>query len=765
MGSGGKKAHEAFTIAPAPDLDEHIGDGAPLTALAGELDGGAAPSAQPLLDAAVATQTATCALCGKSFPAEKIAHTDGGICPDCSAVAAGGSAAAPGLQGEELTELEELLNTVAGDAENDAGDPLPTTEEPSSSKGPDAEHVEVVQPSASSADADGGDPTWADDDLITPIPEKLDIGDGIGVAVAVGGADLLDGAAILTSYKDTKGGASHEVLRATLTPDAEEKLLDALSPPDAPKVPIQVPETVTGRLPVDKEQKLHEELSRAAKSINSHQKSGTPIPQHTIDRIDAVDKKLQALEQSAGADSAEHLMVKHYQDGLEQCKQRMADGFSTPYSQGGKIPMINAFEHTGEVMVTKMVPDPTFQGAGLAVDKRKMSRIAAAMDGRESTWDGKSRNELHGTELAIDLGDGFQAVVRPTSMNPPGQCGASLRGTLEITAPPGAGHQKQLLDKLGNLNIVSRPMSAAEAEWTYLQRNIAARNIDSHSAVTAALQSAADLEEAHAHRLLMKRASQAIGLDDAGLAQFARKLQLDAEADALGDKVSLLKDGVAKALGHNDGAAMAKALSYDPRPHRARGWLTWGRIGQGAADLKPVFTGKVMTHHITGGHHNLAAVLTSGVLACTERRRMMGVQAGLGMSESSDMNSGGANSVFLRMQSKGSSLSGPRMIWNNPEKLLSRTDWYAYNGDHFGAAIAGTGHSTAGQTRDPHKVATHTSASNEVMISHGLDLLGADAPDKVLCPTNYRSTLLAELAKAGITTIGGRPVEKVVVSK
>ncbi len=50
------------------------------------------------------------------------------------------------------------------------------------------------------------------------------------------------------------------------------------------------------------------------------------------------------------------------------------------------------------------------------------------------------------------------------------------------------------------------------------------------------------------------------------------------------------------------------------------------------------------------------------------------------------------------------------------------------------------------------------------MISHGLDLLGADAPDKVVCPSKYRPTLLADLAKAGITTIGGRPVEKVVVA-
>jgi hypothetical protein len=78
-------------------------------------------------------------------------------------------------------------------------------------------------------------------------------------------------------------------------------------------------------------------------------------------------------------------------------------------------------------------------------------------------------------------------------MNPPGQCAASLRGTVEITAPPGARNQQQLLDQLGHLNIVNRPMNAAEAEWIYLQRNINARGLDKHASVTGAIQSATDI--------------------------------------------------------------------------------------------------------------------------------------------------------------------------------------------------------------------------------------------------------------------------------
>lgn len=626
MGSGKKKAHESFTIAPAPEVEDTIHENlAASTAAAGlpQGQGGAGnieeQHVEEPLDAAI--DSTTCAVCGKTFAAQLGTGPKGSICPDCAAVAAPEPVPAPAAADSVPTveELEAMLDDA----------PPAVIDDPAAGEEP------------SELDAAHESKSWTGDDLLTPIPEELAVGDGIGTAVAVGGADLLDGAAILTSYKDPKGGPPHEVLRATLTPDAEEKLLDALSPPDAPKVPIQVAEMVSGRLPIDEEHKLHEDLAKAAKSINSHRKNGTEIPQHTLDRIDNVDKKLQQLQGTVAAGSAEAEMLAHYQAGVDQCKQRMAADFTTPYGAGGKIPMITPFEHTGEVMVTKMVPDPTFEGAGLPVTQRTMSRIAPTLnDGGESTWDGKKRADATGTELAIDLGNGFQAVVRPTTMNPPGQCAVSLRGTVEVIAPPGAGHQHELLEQLGSLNIVNRPMNAAEAEWTYLQRNISARGLGSNSAVTAALQSATDIEEAHAHRLLMQRAPKAIGLDDASLARFARKLQLDAEADALPDKVRLLRDGVGKALGHADGAAMAKTVNYDPIPQRARGWLTWGRIGQSPADLKAAFSNRVMTHSISGGHQNLSNVLTSGVLACTERRRMMGVQSGLGMSEHSDTLSG-----------------------------------------------------------------------------------------------------------------------------
>ena len=63
--------------------------------------------------------------------------------------------------------------------------------------------------------------------------------------------------------------------------------------------------------------------------------------------------------------------------------------------------------------------------------------------------------------------------------------------------------------------------------------------------------------------------------------------------------------------------------------------------------------------------HNLAELMSSGVLASTERRRLMGVGWGKGMSEDSDMKSGGAKSVFLRVYDGPG--SGPSLYWEDAQ--------------------------------------------------------------------------------------------------
>jgi hypothetical protein len=600
-----------------------------------------------------------------------------------------------------------------------------------------------------------------DDDVLTPVPEELPAGDVAGAALLVGGADLVDSTATLIAYA-TPGG-QREVLVATVEETAEAKLLEALALSETKMIPVQVETEVNGRLPVDTDKQLFERLAKTAKSTNHHLKAGSEIPAHTTANLAAIQSELAELAEGDVAEG-DHAMLAHYQAAAAAIAERTAPGYNLPYAQGGKIPTVTAYETTGTAMVTQYVPAPAegLAPGQLATAVRDATRLAPTLstDGTAS-WDGQARSHAaQGKEYVVDLGAGYSAIYRPYDANDPAKSEYSMRGALEVIAPVGAGHGPELVDRLGQVNLVNRPMTATEGEWTYLCRNVTAQSFDKHPAVKAAMADADGLEDAVEHVIFAQRAHEAIGMDDTALHRFAKQIRLDAEAKALPEKVHLLRDGVATAAGYADGAALTSALGYQPVPRQGRAGLGWERFDvTGSKDaVRHAFAKRGLTHHVTGG--NVAGLFRTGMLASTERRALMGVPAGKGMSEGADKLSGGASSVFLRVGNKPS--TGPRLYWDDPTVVLARADWYAYPSDHFGSVNPKSHHSTSGQTRDPLKVATF-SGNNEVMVRHGLDLLGAEAPSLVRCSSAaQRTEVLSVLAAKNITHLRGRPVEEVV---
>ena len=645
------------------------------------------------------------------------------------------------------SDLVDTLAMTIGSANPSVLDDIPSTA--------------LTEPGVSiSSSVDLIEEQWAERQALTPIPDQLPVGDGMGAALAVGGADFIDGSATLICFAGpTSNDEPRQVLTATLTPGAEEKLLDALTSPDAPMIPTLVERDLTGRIPLDQDHHIHERLAKIAKSINSKYKNNNPASPHTEANLATLTTELEEMQAEALPGSVESEMLQRYRDDITECQKRLETDFCLPYNEGGRIAMIEPFGKHGKALVTEMVPDPTVTSEGLAVTRRKASRIEVTKDpSGKARWDGSSRTPADGTELAVDLGDGYTAVVRPGGMNPAGKAEHGLHNTLEVIAPPGTDTHHQLVAQLGKLNLVNRPMSQAEAEWSYLQRNVWAENLQDHPSVTQAMKKAAGIEEAHEHLLLTQRAHLAVGMNDAQLEGFARQLKIDAEADALTDKLRIFRGGVATAMGHADSNTLTSLPGYRPVPQRVKGWLTWPRLNYDHTKATQAFTGRHLTHNLTSG--NIAQVLMSGALVSTERRSMMGIK-GVGMSESADKMTGGSRGVFLRVTSAG---HGAHLIWDDPAKVLSRTDWYGYNGDHYGATVEGSGNSH-GQTRDPYTAAKFNASNNEIIIANGLDLLGADAPSRVKCGSQKkRDQVTTALTKAGVTTIGGRPLHEVITT-
>lgn len=639
-----------------------------------------------------------------------------------------------GLGADESPSVEEL---EGGGPESDSL----TTEEPATSRPPEG----AAEP-------------------LIPVPDSAPIGAPLGVPLLVGGADLVDSAATLVAYKD--GDSCREVLHAVVTPEAEAKLLDAIWLGKQQLVPVVVAKDIQGRLPVDKERQLFEQAQKLAKSINHHLAQNDGMPQHTLEGHKQLTKDLGDLESGGALTPAEAQMVAHYRAAVEAMAVRIAPDYGVPYESGGKLPLVTPYEVTTTVEVTEMVPAPVkdVPPGRLPAHLREASRIAPELDAAGAVaWDGSSRQKGSGTEYVIDLGDGFQAVYRPHAAPHGRKAPAySHRGTLELVAPAGAGHGPELVAKLGGLHLVNRAMSQTEGEWAYLQRNIWAQGLEAHPDVAASLQTAAGLEHAALEELWGRRADEAIGMDEGQLIDFGKKLLIEAEARSLVHKVAVVREGVAKAKGLKSGTELLSLAEYDPTPRGSGGWLEWQRFDVAAAPAKidAAFGARGLVHQTTVD--SIAAMIVNGgALACTERRRIMGVAKGVGWSEDSDMQTGGAQSVFCRVGSEPKQGTAA-IFWAQPSRLLARSDWYAYPHDAYGA-INPDSHHLAAMTRDPAKVAKFSGSNNEIMFRNGIALFGPQAPTRIRAGSEAgRKKILAAFAARGVTHLNGVAVEEVV---
>lgn len=637
--------------------------------------------------------------------------------------------------------------------------------------------VDDVAPISTLAEA-GEVPEVAWEEAVTPIPEQIPVGDPRGVALLIGGADLEDSSATIMAYAPTApSGAVHEVLFCKLNEEAEEKLLETLAPAGDKMVQVEKQIPAMGRLELDTQQQIYEKLVLAAKSVNHHLKEGDGASANTIEKLAAAKA---ALSQAAGSgDPKIAAMAAHYQPLLDAYEERAAPSFSVPYTEGGKGPAVTPFE--AEYMKTEVVwePDQSDGPKGqalLASLSRTASRVSPNIVDGESRWDGHSRANGQGKEYVITLPDGYTAVYHPYSYL--GQNLASddysLRGRLELHAPPGEGHAKDLVNALGSLNIVNRPMNGAEAEWTYLSRNIDALGLKNNPQIKQAMVSARALEGPVQQTLILEHAEEAAALyaadDMDGVQRLVDRVTLEAEAAALPYQVRILRRAVAKALDIPSAKELVEHPAYRPTPRKAAGRMVFDRfdVARDEKALKSAFGSRHLVHHVTGGSKSGGSILaifkSGGILASQERRRMMGAASGVGMSEGADKATGGAGSAFVRV--KGGSSSAPGCIyWDNPLQLLRRTDWYGYNGDHFGSVNAASHYSVAGQTKSPKQVAGFSSGSNEIMFNDGIDLIGDDAPSKVVCTSAAeRDAVRKLLAERGITHLGTRPVAEVIVA-
>ncbi|RLU82045.1 hypothetical protein CTZ27_31320 [Streptomyces griseocarneus] len=599
------------------------------------------------------------------------------------------------------------------------------------------------------------------DPPLTPVPVAPPAGEPTGAPILVGGDDFINSEATLVAYDSPDG--PREVLLTHVSEDAEERLLDALSIPGTHMEDVEVEQEVKERLALDKDKQLAELTKSAVSSVQHKLKNGIPISEASIAKHQAAVDAVSAVLNDPGISDAEKDMAQHYKDQLDLVQDKIDNG-------GPPMPWMDSYEVTTTKTVTKQVqvPNGEPEPGTLEAKVRNASRIKATLDPEtgQASWDGTARSHAKGTEYEIDMGDGWKAVYRPYKENDPASTEYSLRGQLEVHAPAGAGHSKELVERLEQLHLMNKPMTAAEGEWTYLTNNIQAQGLGKATGMKAAMETAQGLQDLQVQEIVHQRMESLMGLDSDALQTQMKRIHLEAAQKVLPMKVEVVRDAVAKASGFASGAELAASPGYEPTPSTAGKWLSWSRfdVTGKQEEIKSAFEGRSLTHSIGSG--DLAAVLSTGVLASTEKRAVMGIGSGIGMSEHDDKMTGGANSVFLRVRSSDQAMGGT-LVWDDPSVLMRRSDYYGYDGDHYGAINPDHEYYKKSKiTRDPMKIAQFTTSTwgkNEVMFRNGIDLLGAEAPSRIVCHTSgERKKILASFEARGITELGGKPVEDVL---
>ena len=165
----------------------------------------------------------------------------------------------------------------------------------------------------------------------------------------------------------------------------------------------------------------------------------------------------------------------------------------------------------------------------------------------------------------------------------------------------------------------------------------------------------------------------------------------------------------------------------------------------------------------TGSTKLIYQILTQGLM-CTTERYSRGVMKD-GMSSTTDMDTGGADSVFTRIanEDQRGKMSGAVVVFK-PE-VFDRTDWYSYSCDTYGST---DDYSFAGRL-SPDAIFTKLTdpyyrylAGNEQMFRTGI---GAGFIESIEVPSYSRDDTIAELRSMGLEEINGRPIEEVVVPR
>lgn len=182
------------------------------------------------------------------------------------------------------------------------------------------------------------------------------------------------------------------------------------------------------------------------------------------------------------------------------------------------------------------------------------------------------------------------------------------------------------------------------------------------------------------------------------------------------------------------------------------------------------FTHTITARRTEGQTVTMIADMLEGGMKSTSTRWTEGL-GGEGLSSPRDVASGGADYVFTRqIEAEALDSQGGTTFIFRGDRLLQRTDWFAYQTDTYGVQnpldrlAAPAGHERPGlAARDSIKnLATNYARGAQETMFRGR-IATEDLHQMVISDNHRRAAVIRELESRGITTIAGQPLRQIIV--
>jgi len=497
-----------------------------------------------------------------------------------------------------------------------------------------------------------------------------------------------------------------------------------------------------------------------AKTVGYHKNDGA-FNSGKVKAAKEVQKKIAAALKKKNLDPEQETMLKAYMSALDAIDLAAEFG-DTPDNvlylamEDDEIaPGISYPEHLKKIageggrlkQYTRQADEQTKS------KKRTKSKLSYQVEG-ETDWDlsrksdgtivmkGKNSSFGTGQQVVIDLGDGYEAIWKPSvegtvpKGSSPGRW--AWQRTLEITGPvtdkaPTQAQIKKMMAKIQKLGIDTRVPTAKDREIVYLSR-------------------------------------QAYLTNDDATPQWRKILETKDQAT----KIKKMQAYLSTKYGHD----ITKHPDYNPDGQRemeyARGKYSQkaGRKHYKRLDIRKEDVEDLALYHSTrfGGYTESQALrnilLGNGIFSTTAEKIRNGI-ADMGGSAGSDMHTGGATYAFTRItfkdEAKRRYYHKYGLILNND--LLMRQDAISYNSDKYGDTGGRRGKDVVRKQR-LRTVSDYKNAArldgNETNLKHGCNLL--EYLEEVLVPDqDERKRVLQVFKEAGIKKLpNGRTPAQIV---